>query len=613
MNIELIFYFNFYFIVFFVIFLAKSVLKNVPVIFVVGGPGSGKGTQCDKIVKNFGYTHLSTGDLLREEVASGSARGKELTATMEHGELVPLDVVLQLLKEKMVAKATTSKGFLIDGYPRELDQGKRFENEVTECQFVLYFEVSDDTMTKRLLGRALTSGRVDDNEETIKKRLKTFHDITTPVIDYYQKKDKVRKINAEGGVDDVFVEVEKLFTDASVLKNCKVIFVVVRVVVKVTQCDQIVQKYGYTHLSTGDLLREEVASGSELGKELSQIMEKGQLVPLDVVLKLLKNAMISKASTSKGFLIDGYPREMEQGVRFEKEVTECSFVLCFDVSDETMTKRLLNRALTSGRADDNEETIKKRLKTFHDITTPVIQHYEKQNKVKKIKAEMDTKIEEVFAEVQKIFNEFDTGSKQAKEKKSEKGALKDAKVLFVIGGPGSGKGTQCEKIVEKYGFCHLSSGDLLRAEVASGSERGKKLNEIMEKGELVPLDEVLQLLREAMEAKLSETKCFLIDGYPRELEQGKRFENEVAPCTCVLYFDVSDDTMTKRLLERGKTSGRVDDNEETIKKRLDTFHNQTKPVIDYYAEQNKTTKITAEGSVDEVFVEVQKFMDSQKW
>lgn len=81
-------------------------------------------------MKKYGFTHLSTGDLLRDEVASGSARGKELTAIMEKGALVPLETVLQLLKENMTAKAATSKGFLIDGYPRELDQGIRFENEV---------------------------------------------------------------------------------------------------------------------------------------------------------------------------------------------------------------------------------------------------------------------------------------------------------------------------------------------------------------------------------------------------------------------------------------------------------------------------------------------------
>lgn len=183
-------------------------LTKTKIIFVLGGPGSGKGTQCDKIVSTYGFTHLSTGDLLREEVSSGSERGKHLTQIMERGELVPLDTVLTLLKEAMLKKASTSKGFLIDGYPRELDQGKKFEADVAPVSCVLYFEVSDATMKSRLLKRAETSGRVDDNEETIVKRLKTFHDLTTPVVDYYAAQNKVCTIKAEGTIDDIFSHVK---------------------------------------------------------------------------------------------------------------------------------------------------------------------------------------------------------------------------------------------------------------------------------------------------------------------------------------------------------------------------------------------------------------------
>ncbi|KAF0305080.1 Adenylate kinase isoenzyme 1 [Amphibalanus amphitrite] len=145
-------------------------------------------------------------------------------------------------------------------------------------------------------------------------------------------------------------------------------------------------------------------------------------------------------------------------------------------------------------------------------------------------------------------------------------------VIFVLGGPGSGKGTQCEKLVAKYGFTHLSSGDLLRAEVESGSDLGKQIKDTMEAGDLVPLETVLRLLREAMITSLETSKGFLIDGYPREVEQAVKFEEQVCPCTLVIYFELSDEVMTQRLMKRGETSGRVDDNEETIKKRLQTFH-----------------------------------------
>ncbi|CAJ0964787.1 unnamed protein product [Ranitomeya imitator] len=99
-------------------------------LLISGGPGSGKGTQCERIVQKYGYTHLSTGDLLRAEVSSGSERGKTLSAIMERGELVPLDTVLDMLRDAMVAKADTTKGYLIDGYPREVKQGEEFEKKL---------------------------------------------------------------------------------------------------------------------------------------------------------------------------------------------------------------------------------------------------------------------------------------------------------------------------------------------------------------------------------------------------------------------------------------------------------------------------------------------------
>ena len=105
-------------------------LKNAKVIFVVGGPGSGKGTQCEKIVKKYGYTHLSSGDLLRAEVQSGSERGKHLNELMQQGILVSNQLVLDMIKDAMLAKVKTSKGFLIDGYPRQVDQGIEFEKQV---------------------------------------------------------------------------------------------------------------------------------------------------------------------------------------------------------------------------------------------------------------------------------------------------------------------------------------------------------------------------------------------------------------------------------------------------------------------------------------------------
>uniref|UniRef100_A0A8C9QLH4 Adenylate kinase 1 n=1 Tax=Spermophilus dauricus TaxID=99837 RepID=A0A8C9QLH4_SPEDA len=175
--------------------------------------------------------------------------------------------------------------------------------------------------------------------------------------------------------------------------------------------------------------------------------------------------------------------------------------------------------------------------------------------------------------------------------------LKKTKIIFVVGGPGSGKGTQCEKIVQKYGYTHLSTGDLLRAEVSSGSARGKMLSEIMEKGQLVPLETVLDMLRDAMLAKVDSSKGFLIDGYPREVQQGEEFERRGHPVLATYISCVS---------------GRVDDNKETIKKRLDTYYKATEPVIALYEKRGIVRKVNAEGSVDSVFSQICSHLDTLK-
>jgi UMP-CMP kinase family protein len=180
----------------------------------------------------------------------------------------------------------------------------------------------------------------------------------------------------------------------------------------------------------------------------------------------------------------------------------------------------------------------------------------------------------------------------------------NTKIIFVLGGPGSGKGTQCAKLVEKFGFQHVSAGDLLRAEVKSGSEIGKMCETMMKEGKIVPMEVTIGLLRKSMETCTGD--YLLIDGFPRKLDQGQAFEKDVKPCSAVLFFDCPEEVMQERLLERGKTSGRVDDNLETIKKRFDTFTEQSMPVVEHYAKLDKVCTISAVPGPDEVHGSVVK-------
>jgi len=182
------------------------------VVFVLGGPGAGKGTQCDNIVSEFGLKHFSAGDLLRAEVKSGSETGRMIDEHIKQGTIVPGHVTIGLLKSA-IEGAKDAPGFLIDGFPREMQQAIDFEAQICECQFVLVFECSEKCMEERLLKRGETSGRTDDNSESIKKRFRTFVEVSYPVVKSFETKGKVVKINAERGKDDVYADVKKAFLE----------------------------------------------------------------------------------------------------------------------------------------------------------------------------------------------------------------------------------------------------------------------------------------------------------------------------------------------------------------------------------------------------------------
>ncbi|KAG6784575.1 hypothetical protein POTOM_010272 [Populus tomentosa] len=216
--------------------------KKPAVIFVLGGPGSGKGTQCANVVEHFGYTHLSAGDLLRAEIKSGSENGMTLNlrpteiydeqgmvytksrqirklffdeiGTMiqnmiKEGKIVPSDVTIKLLQKAM--QESGNDKFLIDGFPRNEENRAAFE-AVTEIEpaFVLFFNCPEEEMERRILSR--NQGREDDNIETIRKRFNVFLESSLPVVEYYESKGKVRKVDAAKSVEEVFEAVKAIFT-----------------------------------------------------------------------------------------------------------------------------------------------------------------------------------------------------------------------------------------------------------------------------------------------------------------------------------------------------------------------------------------------------------------
>lgn len=182
-------------------------------IVLFGPPGSGKGTQAEKMVGKFDLVHLSTGDILRNEIAAKTQLGLEAKETMDKGELVPDHVVIGMIGNK-IKQAPETSGFIFDGFPRTTDQAVALDEllqqsgEDVSCMIAL--QVEKDELVQRLLKRGVETGRSDDNIETIEHRIEVYEEQTAPAIDYYDKQNKYKPVNGQGDINIVFNRIEKV-------------------------------------------------------------------------------------------------------------------------------------------------------------------------------------------------------------------------------------------------------------------------------------------------------------------------------------------------------------------------------------------------------------------
>ena len=183
--------------------------------------------------------------------------------------------------------------------------------------------------------------------------------------------------------------------------------------------------------------------------------------------------------------------------------------------------------------------------------------------------------------------------------------------IILSGAPGSGKGTQSDLIVKKYGLQHLSTGDALRAEIKSGSELGKEIGELIAGGNLVPDHKMIHLIARYLDNLPAECKGVIFDGFPRTVAQAEALElllERRNMKAVLLDLFVEEDEVIKRLLNRGKTSGRADDNYETIKKRLQVYQTETKPVCTYYLHRHNYFAINGNYSMEDTFSQIDNIL-----
>nr|XP_051714149.1 adenylate kinase isoenzyme 5 [Oryctolagus cuniculus] len=394
---------------------------------------------------------------------------------------------------------------------------------------------------------------------------------------------------------------------------------------KGTQSLKIAERYGFQYISVGELLRKKIHSTSSNRKWslIAKIITNGELAPQETTITEIKQKLM-QIPDEEGIVIDGFPRDVAQALSFEDQVRLSPFILNgllfalnFEIKKKISWKTCYSpvanlSVLISPQfdADRDEDAV------FYDISMAVDNKLFPNKEAAAGSVDLDSTMMLDSGEFIGTGSDYEDQADDQLNlfgQDSMAGFMEDlrkCKIIFMMGGPGSGKGTQCEKLAEKYGFTHLSTGELLRHELASESERSKLIRDIMERGDLVPSGIVLELLREAMVASLRDTQGFLIDGYPREVKQGEEFGRRIGDPHLVICMDCSADTMTNRLLQRSQSSPRADDATKTIAKRLETYYRASIPVIAYYETKTQLRKINAEGTPEEVFLRLCAAIDS---
>jgi len=375
--------------------------KTKPVaVFVIGGPTSDLRTQSEMLKVHYGFTHLCVENILDEEKASGSAIGKIIEDYASEGKSVPAVVTARLIKKAMKKAGWQKSFYLIEGFPKDqesLDAWRNVLKEKVDVKMVLLYDCSTKVMEKRLLERGLTTETADDNLEVIRQTIATYQEEIQPVVKQLEKEKLLKKVNAEKGPNQVFTEAQNALK--SVKKFLKVPEPKPKVVFvlgseesgKKAQCERIVDEFDFKHLFVGELLRNETNTDSPLCKEIEEYICQGQIVPTEIPVKLLKQAIEKAPKGTKGFLIDDFPRNKESMMEWNRimgDSVEIIQVLYYECSIETVEKRVLddnNRRVSEGAL----MALRRSLSLYQKEIAPVVEECSKQGFLTKIVAEQE--------------------------------------------------------------------------------------------------------------------------------------------------------------------------------------------------------------------------------
>jgi adenylate kinase len=390
-------------------------IKTKPMINIAlfGPPGAGKGTQSAFLIEKYDLFYISTGDLLRKELAEETKLGLEAKSIIAAGKLVSDEIIVQIL-EKTIKENSQSGGFLFDGFPRTLIQAYILEGLMiklnTSLNCLISIEVPEEESVARLLNRGLTSGRSDDNEPVIRKRLKEYEEKTLPVLNFYKEKGNYISIDGHQGVGEVTAAIEDIINKELSKKLMNVVIFGYPGCGRGSQGMELSKKYGLEYISTGRMLEEEIEAGTELGKRITQIYENGELVPDELVVPLILDK-IKNSKTVKGFIFKGFPRTLVQSYILDgilkKHNTTIRKIIEIQVDTLELISRLNQRSKTDHCMpyDTSTEKIVRRLKEHKDKTIPVLDKYKENHDVAIVDgdAPFDIVFERMAAEIEKGF------------------------------------------------------------------------------------------------------------------------------------------------------------------------------------------------------------------
>jgi adenylate kinase len=398
-----------------------------PRFIISGAPASGKGTQCEFIKDKYKVVHLSTGDMLRAAVQAESEIGLKAKEYMDKGELVPDEVIIGVVIDRIQQKDCIEKGWLLDGFPRTRVQADALSNAGIACDVFIQLDVDDGMLVERVVGRRMDpiTGKIfhlkyspppsddeelmnrlvhrsDDTEEKIVVRIESYKKNLSSIIDKYAT--CMVRINGNStpaaAWQDIRSHIEAKLRVANATKPRKAPRFIISGAPasgKGTQCEFIKKEFNVVHLSTGDMLRAAAEAQTPVGLEAKSFMDKGALVPDEIIIGVVIDRLDQADCKERGWLLDGFPRTRGQADALEKAGIECDVFIQLDVDENLLVERVVGRRMDPEtgkiyhlkyspppedvlprlihRSDDTEDKVKVRIQNYNNNLDSIIDKY----------------------------------------------------------------------------------------------------------------------------------------------------------------------------------------------------------------------------------------------